>query len=188
MTGSFLSFNMGGGAAAAEGGEAVRCDARETWVVAPKDPRVPKRRGFLGLRALSVPVATLPSPPLPRVPAHRYCASLWRVRLAQRRGSLDLRACRGRLVGGGHERCQRRAGGGRLRRGASPLLVGHVHKADGERAAGKSWPTRGRRGVRVVCSRCGNLCWSVLDEKRMTGESVNFRLNQMDFVAFILHA
>ena len=27
---------------------------------------------------------------------------------------------------------------------------------------------------------------SVLDEKRMTGESVNFRLNQMDFVAFIL--
>ena len=119
---------MEGGAAAAEGGEAVRCDARETWVVAPKDPRVPKRRGFLGLRALSVPVATLPSPPLPRVPAHRYCASLWRVRLAQRCGILDLRACRGRLVGGGHERCQRRAGGGRLRRGARPLLVGHVHK------------------------------------------------------------
>jgi len=30
-------------------------------------------------------------------------------------------------------------------------------------------------------------CW-LLDEKRMTGESVNFRLNQMDFGAFILHA
>ena len=29
---------------------------------------------------------------------------------------------------------------------------------------------------------------AILDEKRMTGESVNFRLNQMDFVAFILHA
>ena len=153
MTDSFLY--MEGGAAAAEGGEAVRCDARETWVVAPKDPRVPKRRGFLGLRALSVPVATLPSPPLPRVPAHRYCASLWRVRLAQRCGILDLRACRGRLVGGGHVRCQRRAGGGRLRRGASPLLVGH---ADGERAAGGV----GRRGPRgksgsgsVVRSLCG---------------------------------
>ena len=101
----------------------------------------------------SVPVVTLPSPPLPRVPVHRYCASLWRVRLAQRCGSLDLCACRGRLVGGGHERCQRRACGGRLRRGASPLLVGHVHKADGERAAGKSWPKWGRRGVRVVCVR-----------------------------------
>ena len=161
----------------------MRCDARETWVVAPKDPRVPKRRGFLELRALSVPVATLPSPPLPRVPAHRYCASLWRVRLAQRCGILDLRACRGRLVGGGHERCQRRAGGGRLRRGASPLLVGH---ADGERAAGGV----GRRGARGAQGLCALALWvcAILDEKRMTGESVNFRLNQMDFVAFILHA
>ena len=46
------------------------------------------------------------------------------------------------------------------------------------------------RGARVaqglLCVGCVGIL--ILDEKRMTGESVNFRLNQMDFVAFILHA
>ena len=42
--------------------------------------------------------------------------------------------------------------------------------------------TKGREGVFAVW-----VC-AILDEKRMTGESVNFRLKQMDFVAFILHA
>ena len=38
----------------------------------------------------------------------------------------------------------------------------------------------------LLCVGC--VGFPILDEKRMTGESVNFRLKQMDFVAFILHA
>ena len=45
---------------------------------------------------------------------------------------------------------------------------------------------RGARGAQGLCVALW-VC-AILDEKRMTGESVNFRLNQMDFVAFILHA
>ena len=58
----------------------------------------------------------------------------------------------------------------------------------------------GLRVVRFICFfflvlfyvLCFVFCatLAILDEKRMTGESVNFRLNQMGFVAFIfiLHA
>ena len=45
----------------------------------------------------------------------------------------------------------------------------------------------GQEQLRVCCAFALWVC-AILDEKRMTGESVNFRLNQMDFVAFILHA
>ena len=45
----------------------------------------------------------------------------------------------------------------------------------------------GQEELRVCCAYALWVC-AILDEKRMTGESVNFRLKQMDFVAFILHA
>ena len=118
--------------------------------------------------------------------AHLYCASLWRVRLAQRCGSLDLCARRGDLwvevtsdasdapAGGG-------SGGGRA---LSSLGMPTVTELRGVLAD----EGRGARGAQGLCVALW-VC-AILDEKRMTGESVNFRLNQMGFVAFIfiLHA
>jgi hypothetical protein len=60
-------------------------------------------------------------------------------------------------------------------------------------AGGGSGGGRGLSSLVMIAKGRESLCFAlwvraILDEKRMTGESVNFRLNQMDFVAFILHA